>query len=163
MDPQDVLLTFAEVSVTLAGFIGITAAFRRQESMWSPFDIGSVRFVLEVSFAALFLSIVPAVLVNLSIAETNAWRVAGAIMAVVLIALFAYQSRRRKRIAREVGSPQSLAARPLLIALYLLITIGIAVCSVLDVVVPGMYLVGGGTLLMSAVIEFLAFVAGLQG
>jgi hypothetical protein len=84
-------------------------------------------------------------------------------MAVVLIALFAYQSRRRKRIAREVGSPQSLAARPLLIALYLLITIGIAVCSVLDVVVPGMYLVGVGTLLMSAVIEFLAFVAGLQG
>ena len=162
MDPQDTLQTFAEVSVALAGFIGITAAFRRRESTWSAQDISSVRFVLEVSFAALFLSALPALLVNLSLPAPLAWQVAGLLMSASLLALYVVQTRRRARLEREHGDQRSLAARPYLLTLYLVITIGIAMCSVLDIVVPGAYLVGVSMLLVSAAIEFLAFVAGLQ-
>lgn len=162
MNPQDILLTFAEVSVALAGFIGITAAFRRRESTWSAQDISSVRFVLEVSFTALFLSVLPAILVNLSVSEPIAWRAAGVIMAATLLALFVYQHLRRARLAREHGPQRSLTVRPVLISLYLVITFGIAVCSALGLVVTGAYLVGVTMLLVSATIEFLAFVAGLQ-
>lgn len=83
-------------------------------------------------------------------------------MSAALLALFIYQSRRRTRLAREEGDPRSLAVRPFLVALYLLITFGIAVCSVLGVVVEGAYLVGVGALLVSVATEFLTFVAGLQ-
>ena len=163
LDPNDTLQTFAEVSVALAGFIGITAAFRRRDSSsWSTYDINSVRFVLEVSFAALFLSVLPAIIVNLGVAEAPAWQVAGGLMSLTLVALFIYQSHRRRRMEQELGSTRSLEARPYLLALYVVITALIAISSALDIAVTGAYLIGVSMLLASAAIEFLAFVAGLQ-
>jgi len=39
VDASEILLTFAEVSVALAGFIGITAAFRQRSTSWSADDL----------------------------------------------------------------------------------------------------------------------------
>ena len=163
MDASEILLTFAEVSVALAGFIGITAAFRQRSTSWSADDLSSVRFVLEVSFSALFLSVLPGIISNFSIAPELSWRIAALGMAGVLLALFSYQAQRRRRLARKGIRPGSrVPFRGTMIGCYFAVTAAVALAGVFGIVVQGAYVLGVAMLLLAAVIEFLVFVAALQ-
>jgi len=110
MEAQDILLTFAEVSVALAGFIGIAAG----------------------------------------------------VMAVVLLLLRVYQSRRRAILGSQGQNPGAVPFRSTMVVGYLVVTAAVALSSVFGVAVTGVYLVGVAVLLLAAAIEFLAFVAALQ-
>lgn len=163
LEASDILLTFAEVSVALAGFIGITAAFRQRNSNWSAFDLSSVRFVLEVSFAALFLSVLPGIISNFSIEPALSWRISAVAMAAVLLALFFYHRWRRQRLSGKEFPPGGrVRFRVPMLAAYLVVTAAIALSGSLGIAVQGTYLLGVTMLLLAAAIEFLAFVAALQ-
>ncbi len=163
MSPQDLLLTYAEVAVALAGFSGIVAAFRQNRDAPSPFDVNSVRFVLEVSLTAILFSVVPGVLQAFSIPESAAFRIAAFALTGALLVLYVTQARRRQRVADQHGfAPRAIRGRPLLLTIYLAITGGLALSGLSGVATAGAYLVANGMLLVAAGIEFLAFVAGLQ-
>lgn len=162
MEAQDILLTFAEISVALAGFIGIAAAFRQRSGSWSPRDVSVVRYVLEVSFSALFLSVLPGILANFSVEIGVSWRISAVIMAVFLLLLFIHHGRRRARLADEGVLIRSIPFRRVMLFGYLVVTAALALSGIFGVVVTGIYLLGVTMLLLAAAIEFLAFAATLQ-
>lgn len=163
MNAEDLLATCAEVSVALAGFIGIAAAFRRQERGFALHDIASVRFVLEVSFTALFFALMPGVLWNLGVAEGTSWRLAAVLLGAWLVMLFVFQTRRRNRLeAIDGGTRTALPGRRYYLAAYLIISLGVAVAGVVDLRVRGAFVLGIAMLLVAAAMEFLAFAASLQ-
>ena len=162
MEAADILLTYAEVSVALAGFIGIAAAFRRGDDDWARHDIGSVRFVLEVSFTALFASVLPGVFASFGVDPAHAWRGAAVLLGVWLVAMYGLQTRRRRRLDALDALRAPIPGRAYYLAAYLLISVGVIVAGVVDLYVRGAYLVGIGMLLVAAAIEFLSFAASLQ-
>ena len=163
MDAADILLTFAEVSVALAGFIGITAALRMRSGNWAAWDISSIRFVLEVSLSALFLSVLPGILSNFPMDVSTAWRIAATVLTITLLLLVYFQSQRRRNLAAE--NPEGRAPLPFLpvmLAGYMAVTAGIAYSALSGIATEGAYLVGVAMLLLAAAIEFLAVVASLR-
>ncbi len=163
LDPYEILLTYAEVGVALAGFGGIVAAFRQQQRELSPRDIGAVRFVVEVSLSAIFFAVTPAVLSNFDVAPSSTWRISALLLAIGLLGLFVVQERRRRRVGRALGERlPTVKARPWMVAAYLAISAFVGIAGILDFETTGVYLIGTGLLLTSAGIEFLVFVAELQ-
>ena len=66
----DSFRTIAEVSVTLAGFVGIIAVLRRRDEGFSRFGLVQL---LQTTFAALFFALLPDLLSNVFSMDTT-WR-----------------------------------------------------------------------------------------
>ena len=58
MPGQPFLLTLAGLALSVAGFAGLMAAFRR-EAQWSATDLWRLRGIVRLSFLLMFLALVP--------------------------------------------------------------------------------------------------------
>jgi len=74
MNPADQLLTLADVSVALAGFVGIILTFQiRQQKYISRGRAVSLTLIVFVSLAAAFCTVLPVALMNFGVEDKNIW------------------------------------------------------------------------------------------
>ena len=98
MDPNDQLLTFAEISIALAGFAGIVATFQsRQQGGITPGRVLDLWMIVNISLAGAFASALPLVMQNFGMQEPNVWAVCSGLMAVNQ-SVFTYFLFRRTRL-----------------------------------------------------------------
>jgi hypothetical protein len=81
-----------EVSIAIAGFSGIIAAFGQRSESWQDADQVMLRILLTASSTALFFSILPFVVLDSGIEHSTFWRSASATQACWLISIFIYRS-----------------------------------------------------------------------
>ena len=87
MQAIDLLHTFAEVGIGLAGFTGIVAALQARRDIPS---LASFRYLIGYSLGCVVFALLPLVLM-LALPDTSAWRVASAGLAGGgLLAIFPY-------------------------------------------------------------------------
>ena len=102
MDHQDLLQTFAEVSVALAGFSGVVSVFgRRHTGEWDPADRLHLSFMLETSLAVLFLSLLPFALLLVELPPRLTWATMSSVLAAFLVVAFAAATYRYRRLSGD--------------------------------------------------------------
>jgi hypothetical protein len=72
MHSSEILLTLAEISITLAGFIGLLAVFKRSV-VWSSEEILRLFSTLGLCFAAITASVLPEAVSHFSNSEFMLW------------------------------------------------------------------------------------------
>jgi hypothetical protein len=82
MPGQPFLLTVAGLSLSVAGFAGLMAAFRR-DATWTPTDLWRLRGIVRLSFLCMFLALFPVPLFALVQDETLAVATSSLIVASV--------------------------------------------------------------------------------
>jgi len=82
MPGQAFLLTVAGLALSVAGFAGLMAAFRRDAS-WTPTDLWRLRGIVRLSFLCMFLALVPVPVFALVQDEKAAVAVASLLVASV--------------------------------------------------------------------------------
>ena len=148
----------AEISIALAGFSGLAAAFRsRMFSEWTPRERLGLWQILNWSVFTLLFALVPSALLNLGIPQEATWR---SISAVAFFAITAYslalliQSRRLTR----GGEPAKGWAYPINTVLGFSAAIGFLI-NVAGVARPGigLYQLALQCTLFIAVLSFVNF------
>ena len=95
MDHVDILLTFAEVSIALAGFSGVVAVFgRRDPDSWSLADRLRFFSLVHTSLSSLLLCILPFGLLALNVAEASVWSSLSALFVLYNILVLVLFTRR---------------------------------------------------------------------
>ena len=74
MDSSEILLTLAEIAITLAGFVGLLAVFK-QSSVWTSEEILRLFSTLGLCFAAITAAILPEGITHFSSSELLIWGV----------------------------------------------------------------------------------------
>ena len=105
MAPPGYFQTIAEVGIALAGFSGLLVTLRRREGQLDDIRKFRLRILLAMAFGALFLSLVPDLLISLDIGEILSWRISAGIMFVFNAAFIIWlvlASNRIMRLAPEI-------------------------------------------------------------
>lgn len=118
MSPIELLVTFAELSVSYIGFASIVAAIQSVgRRKWSLSDRLVFRVLIEISVVSVFLSLIPVTLSSTGMAATAIWVISSAIalVASVSAAIFRrYQNRRllghQPKVGMFVAAPLALSA-----------------------------------------------------
>ena len=101
MLPQFSFDTIAEVSVALAGFSGLAAAFRtRRMRDWAEWERIWFWYILTWSFGSLLFSLLPAVLGGLGLAPSGAWALSSLFLALFILAAIGFGARRGSQLHR---------------------------------------------------------------
>ena len=95
---QDVLIGFAEVSVVLAGFSGISVILsRRQLDQWSFAEAARMTCMIESSLTAAFFAILPIAISSFGTGDPLSWGLSSAILALVTLYHMILNARRMRR------------------------------------------------------------------
>ncbi|MGE0621340.1 MAG: hypothetical protein AB7I04_11950 [Pseudomonadales bacterium] len=98
---ESLLELLAEVSVTLAGFAGVVAAFSsRRDDRWTALDVLRFLNMLWSSLMALVLSIATLVLLHVGLMEETTWLVSSLLMIGLLLPLLVWSLRQLTRVSR---------------------------------------------------------------
>jgi len=108
MTHADWLQTLAEIALGFAGFSALIAGMRRSDETPDLENASRGRAVVETSLSALFGCTTPIMLIGLGVAETTAFRWAGALFLLVGAPLTVRGFRRAIANRRRTGRP----ARP---------------------------------------------------
>jgi hypothetical protein len=88
MDGSEVLQTFSQIGVALAGFTGVAIVLGgRSAGTWDYVDRGQLRQLLESSLAVSLLSLLPLVLERFAWSEASVWRVSNGVASAAGLAL----------------------------------------------------------------------------
>ena len=101
----DSLQTIAEISIGLAGFSGLVVALRKGSGPLDDIQKYRLRILFSLSFGAMFLSLLPDMLVNFGVPDERVWIVSSAAIfacSFLFIAWWIVSSRRVARIAPEI-------------------------------------------------------------
>ncbi len=82
MELTDVLLTFAQAAMVIAGFGGVVVTFNDKSDTWGDWDRIHFRSILDVSGIIIFFSVLPIVLQSLFDAEKS-WQISILLFALV--------------------------------------------------------------------------------
>jgi hypothetical protein len=85
LEGEAILQTTAEVSVALAGFTGVVAAFGQRRGHWASIDTVRFRVMLLTSLAALVFSILPFAVHHMNATSATTWAVSSALLASYLV------------------------------------------------------------------------------
>ena len=86
MEQEPLLLTIAQIAVTLAGFSGLVVAIRgASPESWHARDIWSLTWMFGSSFGALFLALLPLVLRSFGLNVETIWRIADLVMSIFVL------------------------------------------------------------------------------
>jgi hypothetical protein len=101
---EELLLTFAEVAVGLAGFTGLAGVLSGgPESRQRSMQTSLLASMLETSLMAAAFSLLPLLLLQGEWREAIVWRAASGLYLVAFGAAFAHGVRRSYRITRALG------------------------------------------------------------
>jgi hypothetical protein len=93
--------TIAEVSVALAGFSGLAAAFRtRRMRDWAEWERVWFWYILSWSFGSLLFSLLPSVLGGLGLAPSVVWSLSSLMLALFILASVGFGARRGRQLHR---------------------------------------------------------------
>ena len=85
MDPYDLLSLIVEVAIGIAGFAGVIAALKYSEiHTWPIGDVVNFQVILTASASAIFFGFLPAILSVANVAESDIWRYASVVAAIVI-------------------------------------------------------------------------------
>jgi len=82
MELTDVLLTFAQAAMVIAGFGGVVVTFNNKSDKWGDWDRIQFRSILDVSGIIIFFSVLPIVLQSLFDAGKS-WQISILLFAVI--------------------------------------------------------------------------------
>ncbi len=83
MTGSTLLLTLAQLSLVLAGFTGVVVAFRQRGlETWPEHEQVRFRYMLELAAYSILFELLPFLLHHLGLAETTAWAVCSALLAL---------------------------------------------------------------------------------
>jgi hypothetical protein len=159
INPADVLLTFAQVSVAFGGFSSLIAVIGMRSSAVAGFDLLRYWMMLEFSLAALALSLLPFVLLLLGVSETWVWRGLSGVAAVFAIGHNAVLARlylKGEPSVRRAAGPLNMIAANVVYAALGLSQTGNAVGLLGGTV--GWYLCGLLLILLVATAHFILFI-----
>ena len=112
----DSLQTIAEISIGLAGFSGLVVALRKGPGPLDDIQKYRLRILFSLSFGAMFLSLLPDMLVNFGVPDERVWIDSSAAICAysfLFMAWWIVSSRRMARIAPEIfnwGAFSTMAA-----------------------------------------------------
>ena len=110
-----------EVSIAIAGFAGIVAAFnRRSEGAWAATDQMLLEMLLASSVAACAFAFLPFVLLD-ALDDHAAWRIGSGLQVLWLIGITVFRTRQSRRTGAEYFKSARFAAPLGLPAMLLLI------------------------------------------
>ncbi len=169
MEGQSALEIVAEVSVALAGFTGVVAAFgSRGGRGWTALDVLRFKMMLGTSLGALLFSLLPMALHHLGLTESTTWATSSALLLLFLVG----NAVRDVRFSRTPEVRDDPAFSPLLGQIVGAIMIATTVLLTLNLIGVGYerefgpYLAGLLALLVASTIMFvrlLSFIGREQG
>jgi hypothetical protein len=117
------LPVLAELGVGFAGFTAIFLIFARRDDRFEPHDGLRIQAIFTASFMALFMSVLPLVLSESDIPESEIWRYCSGLGALVTLGIYAHISVDQFRLPSEsrkkIGLTNTLVAHPLGIGIIL--------------------------------------------
>jgi hypothetical protein len=157
MNLPGVLQTIAEVGIGLAGFSGLLVALRKSSGPLSNVQKYRMRILFALSFGALFLSLMPEVLLSLDVNNSNVWAYCSLAM-IVYSAGFLYwwiaSSRRIAQMYPEIFHWRAFSTMAAGHVLNLVLQF-IVIFSLTDSGHAGIFLVGLTWYLMHASQQFI--------
>lgn len=102
MTIPDTFQTIAEISIAFAGFTGLIVAFRKDAGPLNDVQKYRLTVLLSLAFGAMFLSLLPEVLVNLGLRDAPVWRWACGVSALFSLGFLAWWLLASRRIVRQV-------------------------------------------------------------
>jgi hypothetical protein len=91
MAPEDTLFSIAEISIGLAGFSGLVAAFVQQEGQsWKPDQKARIVLLIVLSFGMVVCSMAPYALSGISAAPAIVWGVPMTVFGILTWMLLGY-------------------------------------------------------------------------
>jgi lipid-A-disaccharide synthase-like uncharacterized protein len=102
MDAPQSLQTVAEVSIAFAGFSGLVVALRKNAGPLTEVQKYRLRVLLTLSFGALFLSMLPELLMLAGLATRKTWLVAGSVATIFSLAFLVWWLVASRRIVHRV-------------------------------------------------------------
>lgn len=96
----DSLQTIAEISIGLAGFSGLIVALRRNPGPLTDVQKYRLRILFAMTFGAMFLSLLPDLLVNFHVPDERVWFDASAAMFSYSLFFVYWMITRARRIAK---------------------------------------------------------------
>ena len=100
MNLPGALQTIAEVGIGLAGFAGLLVALRKSSGPLSGVQKFRMRILFALSFGALFLSLMPEVLLNLEVNDNDLWAYCSLTMLVYSAGFLYWWIASSRRIAQ---------------------------------------------------------------
>jgi hypothetical protein len=101
----DVLLTLAEIGISVAGFAGVVTAFgTRRSGEWTLEDRLRFSFLLVLSLTVVFFSILPFPVAALHVDGPVVWRLVSGILAVWIVIINIIAFRQLTRVRRVFKS-----------------------------------------------------------
>lgn len=101
MESSDILLVFVQVAIAIAGFSGIIATFQIRDGVVpKPTVVAGLNYIVNASFGAAYLSVLPIVLYSFGLQESTIWSVCSwhfAILPLLFIYLFNRDTKGIKR------------------------------------------------------------------
>lgn len=155
MEGESVLLTIAQLGLTLVGFSALILAFRRAEKSWEGAEIIGQKIILELGLATTLLALLPLAVFH-TIGSELVWAVSSGIyiLFIVLWIRLIYQRVRRMGFANPRNSSNT-AAQVMLLAVIVLQAVNMLF---LRAFAP--YLWGVLWLIFAAGLQFVLFVYG---
>jgi len=150
MNPEDLLILLAEISVAYVGFGSIVAALQSRSHEWSIEDRLVFRALAEVAFGAFLVAIAPHLIASFDFAEGDIWAYSsGACLLSAPVVLVVRLVQVRKTVGR--------APRSLYLIGYLPFFLFVA-CNAANFALwraAGPYLFGAVTVILQASAHFL--------
>ena len=101
VEHNDILLTAAEVSISLAGFTGIIVIFARGRGVWSTVDRFRIKAALGGSVGAAFLALLPSALILLELEGATLWRVSSGLFIAYVVSVGIWQLPDARQLSEE--------------------------------------------------------------
>jgi hypothetical protein len=98
----DFLQTIAEISIGLAGFSGLIVALRKTPGPLTDVQKYRLRILFALTFGAMFLSLLPDLLVNFGIPDHRIWFVSSAAMFAYSLIFVSWMIAGARRLAKVV-------------------------------------------------------------
>ena len=82
------LETTAEISIALAGFVGIFLVLTSRDEKFQAKDIVAIRSIVSTSISPVFYSVFPILAGSLGLSEPLLWRVSSGVVVLVSISIW---------------------------------------------------------------------------
>ena len=157
MDPQEILTTIAEIGIALAGFSGLVVVLRKNDGPLNAIEKYRMSVLLAMAFGAMFLALMPGILMRLGLSGDILWKVSSALLVVfsiIFVLAWVLSSRRFFHVAREIFNVPAFAAMTIGHLVNMLLQTGVVLGLWADQSI-GVYLLGLAWLLAHASQQFI--------